>query len=93
MSAEIAATLRAAKQLIVDPVNWGQGFHRNRVNPNSLCAAEAISRAVEWQQYRAARTFLEKSVGELLIRWNDGADHATVMAGFDKAIEEAQHEQ
>jgi hypothetical protein len=78
--------LIAARALIGDPANWGQG---NGDRPGTNCASEAISKSA----FHAGEAFfafdaLMKAAGisDNIPRWNDHSTHAQVLAGFDKAI-------
>lgn len=95
MSAEIAAVLRRAAELIAEPERWCQGalFKRER---RCLVGALIDAGAGDRVGCGPAREAMERHLGELPEIWNDraGRQHAEVLAALRAAAEaeERDHE-
>lgn len=90
--------LIAARDLISDPKHWCQGafaYNQNGEQTHSMgneavcwCALGAIKNVTQAIK-SPARDFFRRSLGVPITTFNDHSPHATVIAAFDKAIEEA----
>jgi hypothetical protein len=88
----VVDVLRAAREKIADPKDWGQGLRRNRQNFETCCAAEAIEAVETKRQFRiqAFAEVLKHTTGRNsqgpITQWNDTNPHEVVLAAFDAAI-------
>lgn len=96
---DVVATLRAARVLIQDPVNWIQD--QPAVDAFGELCASSSTRAVAWcsmgaltavavnlRQEIQAREALYRQLGNIgIAEFNDNSSHAEVLALFDGAIE------
>lgn len=84
--------LKAARNKVADPLDWGQGPRLRRGRFQSCCAAEAIEEVVEAspERIRAYRAFANAAGIDVqrIPEWNDAPErtHKEVMAAFNLAI-------
>jgi hypothetical protein len=88
--------LIAARKLIENPIDWGQGARGYGGNRpiNTCCALEAIEDATRGDgllelriaAYRALQIAAGLKLDSHIAKWNDNHTHAEVLAAFDRAI-------
>lgn len=89
---QVRDVLIAAKALIADPKDWGQGFECEAPNGKVLCIERAVERVcgdgIDLRRYRSKKV-LEEVLGIQPFKFNDSkhTTHEMVMDAFDRAIE------
>lgn len=94
--------LIAARALIADPARWCRGAPgRDRHNASTgpwephtekWCSLGATAKVIDIRvghppELYEARAILRSAIGNQSVStWNDSNDHATIIAGFDRAI-------
>lgn len=95
---KIVEVLTKAKSRIEDPIHWTKGISARDVNGNftfpeapeaaawcSIGAIESVYTTV-WSKVQALYCLRKAIQNESVSMWNDNANHAEVMNGFDGAI-------
>ena len=88
--------LVAARELISEPERWTQGEHARDLNgrrvspggPNAVCwcSLGALEKVADGSPPHVAHAVLQYAVRTRVSQFNDGTDHAAVLAMFDRAI-------
>ena len=99
--------LKAAKQKIIDPSNWMQGYYARDINgservgnePGAVCfcsigAIEAVTGIFHHGKgwNNKPVDLLQEAAGMQIANYNDSHTHEEVLAVFDKAIAAAEKE-